>query len=155
MDHLEEFKIPEEALSRLKDPAYLQKQVAEGKSFQEILGFSFETMNKFYSAAYNLFQKQQYAEASDAFVFLTTLNPRVHTYWLGLGMSEQLNEEFDAALLAYSMAILTDEANPLPHYHSASCYFAIHDKENTIISLEMALQRAGEKVEYATIKLQA
>ncbi len=155
MENLEEFRIPQEALEKLKDPLYVKNQVAEGRTFQEILGFTLKTMDKFYSAAYNLFQRQQYEEAADAFVFLTTLNPRIHTYWVGLGMSEQLNEEYDAALMAYSMAILTNVENPLPHYHSAACYHALQEKENAVASLEMALQHAGVKEEYAHIKKHA
>ena len=155
MEHLSEFSIPREALEKLKDPLFVKNQVAEGKTFQEILGFSLATMDKFYGAAHNLYTRQQYEEAADAFVFLTTLNPRVHTYWVGLGMSEQLNEEYDAALMAYSMAILINVENPLPHYHSAACYFALQEKDNAILSLEMALQHAETKEEYAHIKKHA
>lgn len=152
MEHLEEFQIPKESLERLKDPLFLKKQVEEGKTMQEIIGFTSETMDKFYSAAYQLFQRQQYEESADAFVFLTTLNPRVHNYWLGLGMSEQLNEEYHSALIAYSMAVLTDNANPLPHYHSAACYHAVHDPEGALLSLEMAIQCAGDNPDHAFIK---
>jgi type III secretion system low calcium response chaperone LcrH/SycD len=143
MDH-HEFQIPKEALEKLQDPHYIKKQMDEGKTFQEILGYSIETMERFYEAAHVLFQKQQYEEASDAFIFLTVLNPGVHNYWLGLGMSEQLNEEYDAALMAYNMAIATNSDNPLPHYHSASCYYALHDKHNARIALEAAIKCADE-----------
>lgn len=155
MEHFNDFRIPDEAFEKIKDPIHLKKQVDEGKTFQEILGYSFETMEKFYEAAHHLFQKQQYEEASDAFVFLTTLNPNVHNYWLGLGMSEQLIEEYDAALMAYSMAVMTNGDNPLPHYHSASCYSALHDKNSAKLALELAVKQAGDHVAYASIKSHA
>lgn len=150
-----DFKIPEEALEKMRDPAHIKKQVDEGKTFQEILGYTSDAMDKFYEAAHQLFQKQQYEEAADAFVFLTTLNPKVHSYWLGLGMSEQLIGEHDAALMAYGMAILTNMENPLPHYHSASCYQALLDKNSAIISLELAIRQSHGKEEYALIKEKA
>lgn len=150
-----EFEIPSDALEKMKDPAHIKKQVEEGKTFQEILGYSSETMDKFYDAAHHLFQKQQYEEAADAFVFLTTLNPKVHSYWLGLGMSEQLIEEHDSALLAYGMAILTNMENPLPHYHSASCYHALQDRNSAIISLELAIRQAEGREEFSLIKEKA
>lgn len=155
MEHLDEFQISKEALEKLKDPLHIKKQVDAGKTFQEILGYSIQTMDKFYEAAYSLFQKQQYEEAADAFVFLTTLNPKVHNYWLGLGMSEQLNEEYDAALMAYSMAIVTNAENPLPHYHSATCYRAVHDKESALLALELAIKHAGDHENHSAIKVHA
>ncbi len=155
MEHFDEFRLSEEALERLKDPASLKKQIEEGKTFQEIFGFNVVSMEKFYQAACRLFEQQQYEEASDAFLFLTTLNPRVHNYWLGLGMSEQLNGEHDAALIAYNVAISTDTKDPLPHYHSAGCYDVLHDKERALSCIELALSRAGDHPEYAHIKQQA
>ncbi|MFQ5730114.1 MAG: CesD/SycD/LcrH family type III secretion system chaperone, partial [Waddliaceae bacterium] len=82
MENMEEYKIPEEAIEKLKDPEVIRRQIEEGKTFQEIIGYSVDTMEKFYQGAYNLFQQQEYRKAADAFVFLTTLNPYVHNYWL-------------------------------------------------------------------------
>lgn len=152
MDHLEEFRIPKETLEKLKTPSYLQEEVEKGKSFQDIIGYTSETMDKFYGVAYNLFQQQKYEEASDAFIFLTTLNPRVHSYWLGLGMSEQLNHEYDNALMAYSMASLLDSQNPIPHYHSAACYHELKDSRSALASLEFAIQIAGDQSTYSNLK---
>lgn len=148
MDSLDEFNIPEEVAKKLQDPMLLRQHIQEGKSFQELLGYSDETMEKFYQAAYNLFQKQKYKEAAEAFTFLTTLNPERHNYWLGLGMSEQILEEFHGALLAYAMAMMSDVTNPVPHYHSANCYRALLDDSNALISLEQAIQQAGDKDEH-------
>ncbi len=143
MDHIERNDIPEEAMEKLRDPELIQKQVSEGKTFQEILGYTSEKMEKFYEGAYNLFQMQEYEKASDAFIFLTTLNPYVHSYWLGLGMAEQLKDHYNSALMAYSMANLTNMENPIPHYHSAKCYLALGDKINAMIALETTLSIAA------------
>ena len=155
MEHMEEFTIPKEAKERLSNPKILHDLLSKGKTFQEIIGYSFATMEKFYSRAHHLYQDQRYEDAADAFMFLTTLNPNVHNYWLGLGMSEHMNEEYDAALIAYGMAIMTDVENPLPHYHSASCYNALQDKENALAAVELAIAYAGDKPEHAPIKQRA
>lgn len=154
-EEMDEYKIPEDALEKLRDPDILRRQMDEGKTFQEIIGYSTDTMDKFYSAAYNLFQQQEYQKAADAFVFLTTLNPNIHAYWLGLGMSEQLCGGYHGALLAYAMAILTDVENPAPHYHSASCYRILQDSVSALQSLEMALQCSNDKPEFSYLKEQA
>lgn len=150
-----EYKIPEEAIEKLKDPEIIRRQIEEGKTFQEVLGYSVEAMEKFYQIAYNLFQQQEYQKAADAFVFLTTLNPYVHNYWLGLGMAEHLDGGYQGALLAYAMAILTDVENPVTHYHSATCYRALSDRQSALLSLEMAIRCAGDKPEHANLKEQA
>lgn len=155
MENVEEYKIPQEAIERLKDPEVIRKQVKEGKTFQEIIGYSKETMEKFYSIARSLFERQEYNKAADAFVFLTTLNPYVHNYWLGLGMSEQLNGGFQGALLAYAMAILTNPENPAAYYQSASCYRSLDDKKNAIMSFELAARCCGENEAYSDLKSQA
>lgn len=149
-----DLRISKETLEKIKNSAQLQKDLEEGKSFQQIFGYSVEAMDKFYSAAWNLFQRQLYDESSNAFFFLTTLNPRVHLYWLGLAMSEQLKEEYHEALMAYTMAVMTDGENPLPHYHSAACYYALQDIQNAKVSLELALKCCGDHPEHLSVKLQ-
>lgn len=155
MEHMEEYRIPEEAIERLRDPEVIRRQMEEGKTFQEIIGYSNQTMDKFYQIAHGLFQQQEYSQAADAFVFLTTLNPYTHNYWLGLGMSEQLSGSYQGALLAYAMAILTDIENPVAHYHSASCYRAVGDRRSALQSLKMALRCAEESEGFDYIKAQA
>lgn len=151
---MESNEIPDEALDKIHDPEFIRRQVVEGKSFQEILGYTEAAMEQFYTAGRNLFLRQEYKKAADAFIFLTTLNPYVHSYWLGLGMSEQLEGMYQGALLAYMMAILTDMENPIAHYHSATCYIALGDEKSAVASLESAIACA-EKPEYSSLKLQA
>lgn len=155
MSQQDEFHIPESGREILEDPVKLQQYVKSGRTIQEIIGFSQSTMNKFYSAACRLFEKQKYEEASDAFIFLTTMNPFVHCYWLGLGMSEHMVEEYSEALLAYNMAIVVDKTNPIPYYHASSCHRALKDLENALISLDHAIHAAGNKEVYLQIKNQA
>jgi len=155
MDELEEFKIPEEAVEKLQDPEVLQEHLAEGRTFQEILEYSDETMEKFYHAAYNLFQNGLYHEAADAFVFLTTLNPYVHNFWLGLGMSEQRNEDYEAALVAYGMATMTDMDSPVPHYHSGHCYYLMGEYDTSVSVLDITIELCADAEEHASLKKDA
>jgi type III secretion system low calcium response chaperone LcrH/SycD len=155
IEDLDEFQIPQEALERMNDPVVIKKYLDEKTPFQEILGFSDETMEKFYTVARRLFEKQEYEKAAEAFMFLTTLNPFAHHYWLGLGMAEQLCGEHHGALMAYGMAMMTDKNDPLPHYHSAACYKLIHDPNNAAISLELALKHSEGRKEFKTLREQA
>lgn len=152
MENMEEFQIPEDALERIQDPIVFKQQIDEGKTFQEILGFSDLMMEKCYKVAYSYFQQQRYEKASEAFTFLTTLNPTVFNYWLGLGMSEQMCEEYHSALLAYAMAAMIDVTNPIVHYHSASCHRSLLEDESALSALDLCVLNAGDREEFAEIK---
>lgn len=155
-EDLEEFNLAEEVLQKMReDPDFLRRELAEGKSYQEIFKYSDEVMATFYKAAHGLFETQSYKEAADAFFFLTNLNPYHHAYWLGLGMSEHLNEDHSSALIAYGMAAMTDQENPLPHYHSASCYRELLDIENAIASYDLAIQIADGHEHHSALKSHA
>lgn len=154
-DELSEFKLSESARKKLKKPKILMKELAEGKTAQEIIGFSEETMSKFYRAAYQLFEHKLYSQAADAFFFLATLNPLCHDYWLGLGMSTQLKTDYEAAIDAYEIAAICDISSPVPYFYLAKCLFAIHDRESSLEALNLAIETADEREEFAELKRQA
>jgi len=150
-----EFKISKKVREKLKNKSYLKKELAKGKTAQEILGFSDETMAKFYKAAYHLFEHQRHLDAAQAFLFLVTLNPYIPDYWLGLGMSTQLTGDFEAAIDAYEMAAVYEMDNPVPYFYLAKCLFSIHDRDSALQALDLALEYADEKSEFSDLKIQA
>jgi type III secretion system low calcium response chaperone LcrH/SycD len=154
-DALEEFKISKKVREKLKNTSYLKKELSEGKTAQEILEISNEAMAKFYGASYHLFEHQQYTEASNAFLFLVTLNPHNSDYWLGLGMATQLCGNYESAIDSYEMAAVYEMENPVPYFYLAKCLFAIHDRDSALQALELALEYAGDKYEYLELRNQA
>lgn len=140
MDSLAQYKIPGAFIAKLQNPQALKDDLLAGRSLGGLIGFSDEAMEDFYSAAYQLYQAGRDSEAADAFFFLTALHPSIQVYWLCLGMAEQSSGRHEQALAAYSMASLLEPQDPLPYYHSAACYHALHDALNFRKSLEMALE---------------
>lgn len=157
MDEYElgEFKIPKRIQKKLNDKEWLKAELDKGKTAQEILGFKDRTMAKFYKAASHLFEKECYTDAANAFLFLVTLNPKIADYWLGLGMSRQMCGMFDEAIDAYEMAAYYEMESPVPYFYLAKCLFAVHDRENAIKALDLALEYAEGKREFADIRKQA
>ena len=155
MDAIAAFRLPPEFLEKLGQKGWMQEQIQAGKSLQEIIGYSDETMQKFYAAAYRLFQAEKESEAADAFLFLTALNPAVQAFWVGLGMAEQCLQHYEEALSAYAMASMTLVEDPLPYYYSAACYQALQDEDSARKSLEMALHYFGDNPAYASLKAAA
>lgn len=161
MEPEEDLKIPDEVLKRIQQPELFKDDIDQGKSLQEILGYSDEVMDKLYQVAHNLFEENRYHQALDAFLFLSTMNPFVYAYWLGLGMVYQVLEEYEQALLCYECAHKIEMEEPLPLFHMASCNFLLNDMQKAKSFLKDAKKRCVgdysdflEKVENAEIKMQ-
>lgn len=154
-DFLDQFKLSNKVKKKLKNKKLLKKEFAAGKTAQEIIGFSQETMAKFYGAAYHLFENRHYKDAADAFLFLVTLNAYNHDYWLGLGMASQMCGDFDLAVDAYEMAAICNMDNPVPYFYLAKCLFAMHDRSSALQALDLAIEYSGNSPEFAELKKQA
>lgn len=154
-DELSEFRLSPEAKAKLKNKKLLQKELAEGKTAQQVIGFSDEAMAKFYGAAYRLFEHRRYPDAANAFLFLATLNPYNHEYWLGLGMASQMSQDYESAIDAYELAALADIESPIPYFYLAKCLFAIHDRESALQALDLAIETAGDAVAFSDLREQA
>lgn len=152
---LNEFRLNKEFKNQIKQKIILKKELMDGKTPQELAHFSYETMAKFYQAAYYLFQKKRYKQASDAFLFLATFNPHCQDYWLGLGMATQLLQEYEGAIDAYELAALCDLSNPTPYFYLAKCLFSIHDRESALQALDLAIETASQSENYEELKQQA
>jgi type III secretion system low calcium response chaperone LcrH/SycD len=151
----DEFFLSPKIKEKLKNLDLIKKEIVDGKTFQEIIEFSESTMAKFYQSAYKLFQNKKYNDAANAFLFLVTLNPHRHDYWLGLGMASQMCHDYEAAIDAYEMAAICEINNPVPYFYLAKCLFAIHEHESSLQALDLAIECAGNEEEYSELKLQA
>jgi len=154
-DPLEEFKLSKKAQEKLKNKNFLKKELAEGKTAQEILEFSDKTMAKFYEAAYQLFEHRRYEDAANAFFFLATLNPYCHEYWLGLGMAAQMSADWDTAVDAYEMAAISEVENPVPYFYLAKCLFAMHDRQSALQAIDLAIEYSAGHPEFDDLRRQA
>jgi len=154
-DDLSDFKLSAKTKAKLKNEKLLKKELEKGKTAQEIMGFSDKAMAKFYQAAYFLFEHKRYQDAADAFLFLATLNPHHHEYWLGIGMATQMCQDYDAAIDAYELAALCNIISPAPYFYLAKCLFAIHERDSALQALDLAIDTADDLDEYSELKRQA
>lgn len=146
-----EFEISASVQTKVKDRQWVKKQLSEGKIAQEILEFSDQTMDKFYLAAFELYQLNHFSDAADAFLFLVALNPHHYDYWLGLGAATQRCGDYEAAIDAYEMAAICQIENPIPYFHLAKCLFAMHDRESALQAIEMALEYSKDNDDFTEV----
>ncbi|MEX1013052.1 MAG: SycD/LcrH family type III secretion system chaperone [Waddliaceae bacterium] len=154
-DGLKEFHLSKEAAKKLKNRAALKKEISSGKTAQEILGFTDSAMDAFYRAAETLLNGRRYDDALNAFLFLITMNPHHHDYWIGLGMSVQMVGDYQSALDAYEIAAMYEVENPIPYFQLAKCFMELHDRENTREAFLLVIEYAGDSKKYASLKKEA
>lgn len=100
-----------EALQIFDDPIAFEKALEQGKSIQQLLGFSPETMKKFFEVGLKLVKEGNFAKAKDVFYFLVTLASETPAFWLGLGFSNARLNNFDEARGAFQQVIDLDPKN--------------------------------------------
>ncbi len=107
-DHLE--------LMRTKKPEELKS------NFQQELGLSDNELIKWYVYALDLYEKRSLQDAVDAFFVLTSLNPGVASFWMGLAQAQELSQQLEEAAESYLMAAAAKNEDLRPALFSAECY---------------------------------
>lgn len=151
----EAFTFKKEEKEKLLRKNYLRKQLAKGKTPQEILKISTEEMANLYKTACHLFETHAYKEAGNGFLFLISLNAHQYHYWLGLGMATQMQGNFEPAIDCYEMAAIYEVESPTPYFYLAKCLYAMHERQSAEQALEIAIQYADDIPEYQDLKAQA
>lgn len=151
----ENYLISKEINKKLSDEKWIESEILSGKTAQEVVGFTEETMRNFYLQATLLFEKKSYKEASDVFTFLVAMNPHHYDYWLGLGASTQWLHDYETAIDAYEMAAFCDLSNPYPYFHLAKCLFSMHEREGALQAIDLTLEYSEGSHQYEELHRQA
>jgi len=154
-NELTEFNSFAHFTQKLNDLDRIKKDLKKGQLPQQIINFSDETMHKLYEICLKLFEEKSFKDAANSFLFLATLNPHHAGYWLGLGMATQMCHDYETAIDAYELAACLEIANPVPYFYLGKCYFAIHELENSLQALNLAIEIASEFEEYQELREQA
>ncbi|MBP9841738.1 MAG: hypothetical protein KBC64_04865 [Simkaniaceae bacterium] len=118
---------------------------------KEVFGVTEDHLALFYERARDCFERQNYGEASDLCFLLAKLEPQEVTYWVALGMSEQLKGNYKGAATAYSVAMDVSGNDLTPGIYAARCLIDLGE-----ISLARALlvellnSEAGEGVLFSS-----
>lgn len=131
-------------------------QLMEDKTPQEIWNFGPDRMEKIFHFACDLYDEKRYADASDLFLLLTTLNPREALFWKGFGFSSQQQSDFEAAALAYECALSLEPARAdlFPCYLKSLCSLGRREQALFVLKELMDLDFAESPEELANIRAQ-
>lgn len=128
------------------------KAVQGGMMPKDMMGLSDAMVEGIYGQAYRLYNTGKYKDASQLFRLLIMLNSTEPKYAMGLAACFHMLKEYKNAVSTYAICGVIDPENPIPHYHASDCYIHMNDPVSALIALEMAVKRAGDKVEYQTLK---
>lgn len=131
------------------------KMMVQGLTPKDAMGFSSGYMENVYAQAYRLYNTGKYAEATHLFRILIMLNAMEPKYMLGLAACFHMIKEYTNAIQTYTMCAALDPTNPIPHYHSSDCFIQMKDYLSAMICLELVIDKAGAKPEYAKMKERA
>lgn len=124
------------------------------KTVIEITNVSEQTFETLYQAACELYNEEQYEHAADAFGFLTLINSNSYSSWLGLAHSQYFLKRYEEALVAYAWCCEVDPTDPQCHLFSSYCYEEIHELDNAINAIELALLVTEDDPEYQELHAQ-
>jgi type III secretion system low calcium response chaperone LcrH/SycD len=148
----------EKAGSSVKDPttealkASVQKITRKGTTAKDALGLTDAMVEGVYGQAYRLYNTGKYKEAIRIFKLLLMINSTEPKYAMGLAACFHLEKDYKLATNVYSLVGILDPENPIPFYHASDCFLQMNDPISALISLEMAIKRAGDKPEFHTLK---
>jgi tetratricopeptide (TPR) repeat protein len=101
----------------------------------EIFEYEDSTILNFYQIAVQLYDNAQTEKAILAFTFLTYIHPRISSFWKGLGLSHERNQNFIEAVRDYKMAVERSESFD-PYYDMIRCCEKCGDFNEALILLE-------------------
>jgi type III secretion system low calcium response chaperone LcrH/SycD len=129
-----------------------EKILKEKMTPKDAMGVSASYLENVYAQAYRLYNTGKYGEGVHLFRILIMLNPMEPKYLLGLAACFHMLKDYDNAIQTYTMCSALDPTTPIPHYHTSDCFIQQKDYVSAMISLELAIERSGDKQEFNKIK---
>lgn len=89
------------------------KSIKEFQDLRELFEISNTTVLEIYTLAKSYFDEKKYRESTALFSFLCMLNNSVAHFWIGKGLSEELQKRYDSSNASYIKAICLDPENSI------------------------------------------
>jgi tetratricopeptide (TPR) repeat protein len=121
------------------------------QTIKNICSFSKDTQLLFYEIAVYFHEQAFYEKAINAFTFLTMMNPRVQSFWIGLALAYEKNLNFDKAIQSFESAIKSDPSDFTPYYGLIRCYEQSKDYKKIDELLEGAKNNDAIKDQVAEV----
>ncbi len=151
MRPITDYLISDDKRREIQDGDKMFEILAHQQTLQAVFGFADDVLLDMYEVAFGLFEQKRYSECIDAFIFLTTINPNVSSFWLGLGSALQMEARLDEALAAYRIAITKDPERLDSYLYAARCCVQMKEYEEGQKICDTALAMASKHPEQESL----
>lgn len=139
-----DYEISDEAWQKCADVQHLSEIYAEGKTMQDVVGYTDEMMLELYDVAVDLSKQKHHDDSIAAFVFLTTINPKVAAFWIGKGVSHIHAHQNAEAEMAFLKALDVHPSDVNGYLFAIKFYLDQNNKAQAEEVLEGGLKKAQE-----------
>ena len=126
-DFAEQFKLKHLDLGGAEQQAKMQKATEEERLMQVCMDYSDEMLKTVFDLAIQLKEQKQWDDAVLVLTFLLYLCPAQAWFWYELASCWHTNEQWDAAMYAYAMAI--DRAPKEIEFYRSACNCLLDARE--------------------------
>ena len=126
-------------LDTVKIAENVKSLIEKNATLKQLNGVTNSELEAVYSLAFGYYQTGRYDEALKLFQFLVLFDHLNQKYWMGLGATQQVLKDYQAAVTSYGYCSFLNLENPKPQLHAAECYLALGDKGNAASAI-MALE---------------
>jgi len=135
--------------------AVAQNIIQHGMSPKEALGITNTRTEALYAEGYKLYNAGHLKRALPFFELLNMIDNKEPRFLFGYAACQQGLKHYKEAVAAYVTLAHIDIASPFPLFHAADCLMHEGDALSSLIVLDMAIARAGDNANYATLKERA
>jgi hypothetical protein len=87
-------------------------------------------------------------------LFLIGLDHWEQRFWIGYGLAQQFSQNINGSLIAYTIAIALDVANPYPYVYYAEAMVELEEPDVALEYLALAQQQTGRQpAQFANLHL--
>lgn len=142
----------EKAKAIFAQPKLLEKELTENKTLQEMMQITNKEMGQIYEIGWRFLHQGSFHDASDIFLLLAQMNPRVAAFWSAFGNSEEKQENYQQAMIVFLLAAELEEQTLIPYLHGVKCLLKLHRHEDAQRVLQRALERVEENPKFKPFK---
>lgn len=128
--------------------AKFQQEESEEIEESESLEVKLEALQMIYALGISNYEEHKYKEAADIFFFILQFQPLSHTAWMMLGLSSQMNQNYEEAIKAHFQATLLNIELPHPFLYLAQCLHHENDHEAAQYYVDSVLKNTQWESEF-------
>jgi tetratricopeptide (TPR) repeat protein len=137
---LQSFKINENAKAILRTKEFWQKNLENLTIIKSIINYEDDVLISLYSLATYFFKEKRYQESIKVYTFLCFLNPSISSFWNGIGLAFEANDQLFEAMEAFEKAVPLEPSKFTPYISLIRCSEKVNEFSKVKTMLIKALE---------------